>query len=265
MKIYAGFIGEQLEERVKNDPELSAKPITIFYDYAVQDINQLKENPYNILFINEPNEYFGLHDWALQNGQYFNIILTWNEEILKRYPENSLLFPFAPGNPNWSDEYKENKNFEVSFLCGSKNLVEGHHLRHRIYSLEDTIQIPKHFIYTSPWDGGKDRCWKSMYHIAIENVKHNNWFTEKLMDCFLSKTIPLYWGTSNIDTYFNTNGIIKFNNELELIDIINNLTPEYYESKRKYIEENYIRALPYADFVGRINEIIKEICKINKI
>ena len=33
------------------------------------------ESPLNILVLQEPNEYFGLHDWAIKNQHYFFLAL----------------------------------------------------------------------------------------------------------------------------------------------------------------------------------------------
>ena len=41
----------------------------------------------------------------------------------------------------------------------------------------------------------------SMFHIAIENNKAINYFTEKLIDCFVSKTIPIYWFSKKFYQY----------------------------------------------------------------
>lgn len=40
------------------------------------------------------------------------------------------------------------------------------------------------------------------YSLAFENSSHRNYFTEKLIDCFLCWTKPIYWGCSNIGKYF---------------------------------------------------------------
>lgn len=40
------------------------------------------------------------------------------------------------------------------------------------------------------------------YSLAFENSQHLNYFTEKIIDCFLCWTKPLYWGCPNIDHYF---------------------------------------------------------------
>jgi hypothetical protein len=268
MKIYAGFIGEQLEQRVRLDPELIDKPITIFYDYPLRDLSELNYNPYNILFIQEPNQLFGFHDWTVKYGYYFDAIFTWGETIINHHPNNTMFFPFGAGNRHIISKYDANKVFEVSFLCGEKNLIEGHHLRYRILAKQNEVTISNNFMHTAPREvdfDGKEVCWRSMYHIAVENSRNNGYFTEKIIDAFLSKTIPIYWGCPNIHEYFNTDGILIFNDETDLIDIVNNLTPDYYESKKEVIEENYLKACQYADFVGRINKLIKEICIQNNI
>lgn len=260
MTVFTNFIKEHFDNVILSDLELKDKPITVFYDYPVRSIDELKVNPYNILFIQEPNQLFGFHDWALSNSQYFNIILTWGDELLSK-TSNSYFFPFAPGDFNMPDEYKDNKIFEVSFMCGPKHMIEGHRLRHRIYNSVDNITIPTKYFF----EGDKRPCWNSMYHIAVENSTNKNYFTEKIIDAFLSKTIPVYWGCPNIDQFFNMDGVITFDDEKEMYEKVNKLTPEFYYSKKDAIEENYNTAMEYADFVGRIRDFLKEICKLNNI
>ena len=36
-------------------------------------------------------------------------------------------------------------------------------------------------------------------------------FTEKLLDCMLCRTLPIYWGTPNIEEYFDVAGMIICN------------------------------------------------------
>jgi hypothetical protein len=72
----------------------------------------------------------------------------------------------------------------------------------------------------------------------MENCKKDYYFTEKLIDCFRTKTIPIYWGCPSIGTFFDVNGILTFNTVEELKSILLNLTNEYYYSKIKSIEFN---------------------------
>ena len=85
------------------------------------------------------------------------------------------------------------------------------------------------------------------------------------MDCFLLKTIPIYWGCSNIGDFFNKDGVIQFENVDDLIYISNSLTEDYYASKKDIIEENYIKALQYVDYEQNIINKIKEIFNLNKL
>ena len=104
-----------------------------------------------------------------------------------------------------------------------------------------------------------------MFWVAIENFSHRGFFTEKILDCFLLKTIPIYWGCSNIHDFFNKDGIIKFEEADEFIYITNNLNENYYHSKKDIIEENYQKALQYVNYEQNIIDKIKEIFKLNKL
>ncbi len=41
------------------------------------------------------------------------------------------------------------------------------------------------------------------YHIAIENSSENYYWTEKISDCFLAETFPIYYGCKNLSDYFD--------------------------------------------------------------
>jgi hypothetical protein len=47
-----------------------------------------------------------------------------------------------------------------------------------------------------------------MFSIVIENSRQIHYFTEKIIDCLLTKTIPIYYGCPNISDYFDTSGWI---------------------------------------------------------
>jgi hypothetical protein len=87
-----------------------------------------------------------------------------------------------------------------------------------------------------------------MFGVAIENFSHRGYFSEKILDCFLMKTIPVYWGCSNIGDFFNKKGIIEFGNPDDLIYIMNGIDEKYYISLQDIIEENYTLALQYVDY-----------------
>ena len=105
----------------------------------------------------------------------------------------------------------------------------------------------------------------SMFSIIIENTSHHNYFTEKITDCILMKSIPIYWGCSNIDKFYNMEGIIKFENDDDAIEKINNLTSDYYNERLHIVEENWNRAFEYKNYLTRITNILEETFKLNNL
>lgn len=51
------------------------------------------------------------------------------------------------------------------------------------------------------------------FSIAIENTSMPYYFTEKITDCFLAYTVPLYYGCKNIGSYFPEKSFIQINIE----------------------------------------------------
>ena len=84
------------------------------------------------------------------------------------------------------------------------------------------------------------------FSIVIENGMHDNYFTEKILDCFLTGVIPIYNGCPNIEEFFNPKGFLIFNSEEELINLLNNLTEQDYYSRLQYVKENFTKAKQYA-------------------
>ena len=296
MRIFSKFIHiERFENYFNKLDKYKDKSISFFNDYipTQEELSLSKVNIFNIL---EPNEFFGIHNYVEYNSNSFNIILTWSDKLLSSCP-NAVLFPFGEAwvDLNYASQFNDvPRSFEVTFLCGVKNLIEGHQLRQRIYQLEDKINIPHKWWYVLddfnketnerpgyfPVNGsfvspngvdvageGKKQIWdrKSMFHVPVENSKHNNFFTDRLIDCFLTKTIPVYWGCPNIENFYDHKGIISFNNENDLLEIINNLTPEDYTSRLEAINNNYQLALENASYFKRIEHFLDELIKLNNL
>ena len=112
-------------------------------------------------------------------------------------------------------EFWNDKEFGLSFLCSVHNRESsGYNLRRELWKNKKSIDIPTSF-YASPRNPpllsldnvflpNDDRSilFNSQFSIATENAAVDNYFTEKLMDCFLTKTVPIYYGSSNIGEFF---------------------------------------------------------------
>lgn len=296
IKIFSNFRNPDTDPLFEHIKEKHGdKPITIFYERFPSSKEELEINPYNFLIILEPNEFFGFHTQAINQQSLFSAIITWDQEVVDRC-FNAIKFTFNGRvlDKQFCEEIENiSKKFEVSFLCGDKNLVEGHKLRHRVHKIESKINIPKKWYYvledydstTNTRPGysdytkdlshipkgvdiigyGKRVLFKeSMFNVVIENVKHTNWYN-KIGDNFLSKVVPIYWGCPNIEEFgYDERGIIRFNNENELLEIINSLTPELYYQMKPYIDYN-CEVAKLDDLEDRISEIFDNFTQLNNI
>jgi hypothetical protein len=248
-------------------------PFSFFHDYR-PSFEELSLNSINIFAHGEPNEYFGNHDWILNNKDQYSAILTWSDRILKKC-NNALLIPYGE---SWIDENDDSfcdindKKFEISFIRGKKLQSCGHLLRHQLFNRQDEILIP-YIFYPETDTSSPEQLIKnkieihkhSMFSLIIENTNHHNYFTEKISDCIFAKTIPVYWGCSNIEKYYDIEGIIKIENDDDAIEKINNLTPELYYSKKEVIDKNWEKTFEYKDYVLRIANMLEIIFKENKL
>lgn len=271
MKIFSNFIEKERWE--KSLSILSHLDFSLFYDYI--PIDHTMRSKINIFIACEPNEYFAHHDWICKNNDYFDFILTWSDAVLNRC-ENAIFLPYGESwlqdNPY---EYESiEKEFKISFLRGDKLKLYGHSLRHELFNRQDEIKNPIQF-----WDKlGDPNDWKSwrdskiqtfkpyQYSVCIENTSHQGYFTEKITDCILNKTIPIYWGCSNIGDFYNEDGILIVQNIDDLISTVNALGErDYLKYYSNAVEENYLKALEYKDYVGNVKKKIVEIFTLNNL
>lgn len=183
-------------------------------------------------------------DYVKKNHDRFKLIMTWDEELLtlpnsKFCPITDLSqFNTLPIELDLDDLKIFKKSKWISCVASTKNFFPGHIKRLEIvnktrhkYDLfgRGFKEIP------SKLDALKDY----KYSVAIENEVTKNYFTEKINDCFLTGTIPIYYGCPNISSFYNPKGIITFNTPEELLDIIDNLSQDDYDNRISAIQENY--------------------------
>ena len=216
----------------------------IFYTHsnimdAVNDTHGKK-----VCWLIEPLELVGVnYEQIKQYYNHFEYVFT-HEKTLLDLGKN---FRFIPFGGCWikKDEQKLfNKTKMVSIIASFKNQLVGHRLRHEIITSYGTkmdvfgngyMGIPEKIV------GHKDY----MFSVIIENCKRDYWFTEKLIDCLITGSVPIYWGCPSIGDFFNTKGFIIVDNVEEVGESLDKLTPELYEEMRPYVEENFKKAKKY--------------------
>jgi hypothetical protein len=223
----------------------------------------------------EPPEIFpNVPDRIIEVHRHYDLVLAWNEKILQNCSNAVFLTesacswmdrkshgsasPFlhrfdghglstiSPYIANYTPCDVTKKRFEVAFICSSKRMFPGHVIRQEIYDqLPERIGELAVFKHRSPpYLPDKRKAFEeAMFVITPENTNHNNYYSEKLVDCFIAKSIPLLWGLPNLAQHFNPKGVIQFNTVPELMGQLSLLTPEFYYNAMDAIEENYQRAL----------------------
>ena len=200
----------------------------------------------------------------------FDYIFTSDEQLLRKNPNKYVLNHIGTSRivDKHSKLYKKTKL--VSLIASTKRILEGHILRHEIgHWLTNNRELPQVDLWGSGF--GYDRKMPQRgkvlglaeyaYSIAIENSKHKNYFTEKIIDCFRTGTIPIYWGCDEVDDYFDPNGIIKFDNIAHLEEILQNLSFDDYNSRIESVRNNYELAKEWVSMDDRFINNLKEVLK----
>lgn len=221
-----------------------------------------------IIMIQEPHFKSNAINF-LKNYDLYDYVFTYFDDILKT---NDKAIKFLCIN-TWIKNYSfKEKEFSISALVGGKDFLTGHRLRHELWNNSNKILTKKRFYLSSQTKYNladyennmvlgktKDKLFDSMFHIVIENESINNMFTEKLIDCFQTKTVPIFWGCPNIGEYFDLNGIIVFDNIENLIKIANSLTEFDYFSRINSIMNNFELSKNYTDHSVMLDKKLNEI------
>ena len=227
-----------------------------------------------IIIIEEPKRS-ALFDLIQKHQNCYTYVLTYHEEILNTNPK-AILF-HCPNT--WIKDYLfPKKEFSISTVVGGKSdpTMAGYDLRHELWRNKERIRIPKKFYLSGDsfhshkfikWKeadysnnltlgSSKEPLFYSMFHICIENTSIKNYFSEKIIDCFQTLTVPIYYGCTNIHEFFNIKGMFLARNIENLIDISNTLTPEIYYSMLPVLKENFERSNEWTNAADKIRSTI---------
>lgn len=203
----------------------------------------------------------------------FDYILT-HDTALSQTNNKFICYPFGGCwiRPQERKIYPKTKG--ISIISSNKNQTIGHRLRHEViekYSKEYNIDVFGRG-YT-PIENKITALADYKFSIVIENESRRGWFTEKLIDCIQTGTIPIYYGDpstlyplspySNGSTLFGTHGILTFSNlhdllhlclipiqreEIKYEDRILTIKNNFNTSKQYCLPEDWI----WNNFLGKI-------------
>lgn len=185
-------------------------------------------------------------------AHYRKLILSWHEP-LSRLPHchpwhalEKLVQPAPPG---------EEKIFGLSGIISEKSGtgMDGYALRRQILERQNDFTIPSTvYNHTRSWRGqplryplaSKMPAMKHMFHLSIENCSEPGYFTEKLIDAFACRCVPLYYGDPAIGEIFDLRGMILLD-PANFVEQINALSEDDYRSRVQFVNENFMRSKEY--------------------
>lgn len=226
----------------------SASPVKCVCDEQI--FSNVREGKQVMLLIEprpiQPNVY----EYALKVAGEYEYVFTHDSQLLAVLPNAK---PIIWGGV-WCRCENPEKTKLISMTSSDKELCELHKERKRIArKYKDKIDV------YGTIDGGEfidpiDTLEPYMYSVVIENHIDDIWFTEKLLNCFATKTIPIYYGARDIDKYFDGRGILHCANiddaEWWIETILENpeKAEKSYQKKLVYIDKNYELSKQYEKF-----------------
>lgn len=186
-------------------------------------------------------------DTVLNNAHKFDIILTWDVELLTL--SNAVFCPLTdlsqfntlPEVLDMTQLKVHNKSEHVACITSTKSFLPGHRTRLDIVdSIKGRVDLYGRGIREIK--SKLEVLSKYRYCVVIENDIMENYYTEKITDCLLTGTIPLYYGCPNISSYFDIEGIITFHSAGELLTILDKIDERDYNNRLTAVNNNYALA-----------------------
>jgi len=191
------------------------------------------------------DEMNSIYDMVFENSHLFDRILTYDAKLLS-LPNARLRFIMAKtflSNEHATREdhiqvYEKTKN--ISCVSSNKSFLKGHLVRLEMINHVLGSESKNYFDMFGHGFQSIETKLPAMrdyrFSITIENAYIPNYASEKISDCFLTGTIPIYYGCPNIGEYFDINGIITFSTKEELENILKHLNENGEEEYLKRID-----------------------------
>lgn len=193
------------------------------------------------------------------HAEEIRFLLNGDTALLRRLP-NAVFVPFGTSwVPDWQD-LDLTKTSNLSLIASNKRFLPGHKLRHACVDWMRTDAIDADILGRGyrPFERKSDGLASYRFSVVIENVREQNYFTEKLIDAVLCRTVPIYWGCPNIADFMDTSGMVLCNSFDDLKQAIRAASPQLYEKKRVGLSAALPAAAHFADYYKRAAQALLE-------
>lgn len=177
----------------------------------------------------------------------FQYIFTHDSQLLAIAPNAKPIYYWRDYEMN-----NEEKTKDISMICGAKEMCSLHTERMKLAEvLKDKIDVLGD-IWGQPRVSIHDAYAPYRFAVVVENHIDNRWFTEKILNCFSNRTVPIYFGARDIDKMFYKQGIIQAENLWDIPQIVDNILKNgadaEYSVRKEGIWLNSEVIYAYSDF-----------------
>jgi hypothetical protein len=161
----------------------------------------------------------GFNDWLVEGYEHFSRVYT--QSIPRNKEKFAISQPALPWYVNRSYDQLVDlaippKPKILSCIAGNQSDIPGHFKRKaflNILTRQKGIDIDL-FGHAGVYLADKaDGLLPYQYSLAIENSSIPDYWTEKIADCFLCWTVPIYYGSTNLEKYFPPESFIRIDIE----------------------------------------------------
>lgn len=212
------------------------------------------------IMVMEPSPIHGRHlRWLRLTHRRFHRVLSYNEPLLTAIP-NGIFFPHGG---TWVPEWREldlEKSRMMSLIASEKRSQEGHRLRHDLaaWAGAEGLDVDVMGRGYTPFAAKAEGLASYRYSLVIENVRERNYFTEKLLDAILCRTVPIYWGCPNIGDFLDTEGMILCEGEEDMKRAVREASEAGYLARLPALDGLRERTEWYGDFLKRAAEAVRD-------
>jgi hypothetical protein len=205
----------------------------------IKDTVNNSKSKINIAWLIEPKSinsftYFKV----IQDLHKYDYVLTHNQDLININPNKIIYYPFGGCWIDYKDRIIHDKTNNLSIIASNKNWTYGHNLRHQIINnCSQHINLICGRGY-NPIAHKIEALKNYRFSLIIENDNNNYFFTEKLIDCLITGTIPIYYG-SNLEHIFDYNGFITIKSLEDFINIVSSINEQTYIEKLGYVKNNF--------------------------
>lgn len=182
-----------------------------------------------------------IHPWGyekiLQLENNFDYILTHDKDLVNRSDKYHQVYVGSSRVEREDIDKNFTKNKLVSIIASHKRMTYGHVFRHEIIQNITGVDVwgDGYKYFTSK----REPLSEYMYSIAVMNARYDYYFTEILIDCFMYKAVPIFYGCPSIGDIFDIRGMYTFETIDELNKILDTISQSDYNDKIEFINNNY--------------------------